>query len=160
MKVVNRALFSVELHLHCTTEIPVHTVQHIQQTPTNNIQLTLSHTSSLSWTRKDSKIIRRKKRKAQFKMTPTFLILILTFSCQAAMAFQPSSVLGATKRLHQLKSALLDEPATSTSTTTTSLPPVLQDMIKERREFELNLGKAMDTLRKDYPVMLHKSPGK
>jgi len=24
----------------------------------------------------------------------------------------------------------------------------------------MNLGKAMDTLRKDYPTMLHKSPGK
>jgi len=40
----------------------------------------------------------------------------------------------------------------------TDLPPVLQEMVDERREFELNLGKAMDVLRKDYPHMLHKTP--
>jgi hypothetical protein len=33
-------------------------------------------------------------------------------------------------------------------------------MADERREFEMNLGKAMDVLKKDYPKMLHKSPGK
>jgi hypothetical protein len=40
------------------------------------------------------------------------------------------------------------------------LPPILQQMADERREFEMNLGKAMDVLKKDYPKMLHKSPGK
>ena len=29
----------------------------------------------------------------------------------------------------------------------------------ERREFEIKLGKAVDTLRKDYPAMLKKNPG-
>jgi len=38
------------------------------------------------------------------------------------------------------------------------LPPVLQNMVDERRVFELNLGKAMDTLRKDYPKMLTREP--
>jgi len=38
------------------------------------------------------------------------------------------------------------------------LPPILQQMADERREFEMNLGKAMDVLKKDYPKMLHKSP--
>lgn len=38
------------------------------------------------------------------------------------------------------------------------LPPVLQNMVDERRAFELNLGKAMDTLRKDYPKMLTREP--
>lgn len=38
------------------------------------------------------------------------------------------------------------------------LPPVLQQLVDERREFQLNLGKAMDTLKKDYPYMLKKKP--
>lgn len=88
-------------------------------------------------------------------MTAIILVLLIILSCHTAIGFQASAVLGTTKRLHQLKSAILDEPATSTN-----LPPLLQDMVEERREFELNLGKAMDTLRKDYPDMLHKSPGK
>ena len=40
------------------------------------------------------------------------------------------------------------------------LPPVLKDMVQERREYELKLGKAMDTLRKDYPQLLTKKPGR
>lgn len=35
-----------------------------------------------------------------------------------------------------------------------NLSPVLQDLVSERREYEMNLGKAMDTLRKDYPNLL------
>mmetsp|Transcript_17443 Transcript_17443/g.33068 ORF Transcript_17443/g.33068 Transcript_17443/m.33068 type:complete len:238 (-) Transcript_17443:209-922(-) len=86
-------------------------------------------------------------------MTLAFLILLLGLFCYEAASFQASGVFRTTNRLHHLKSAVLDETETSTS-----LPPLLQDMVKERREFEMNLGKAMDTLRKDYPMMLHKSP--
>jgi len=42
----------------------------------------------------------------------------------------------------------------------TSLPPLLQEMVDERREFEMNLGRAMDTLRRDYPRLLKEVPGK
>lgn len=45
------------------------------------------------------------------------------------------------------------------SSRTGRLPPVLQDMINERREYELKLGKAMDTLQTDYPHLLIKTPG-
>jgi len=38
------------------------------------------------------------------------------------------------------------------------LPPLIQSMADERREFDMNLGKAMDVLRKDYPNMLHTTP--
>eukprot|EP00567_Pseudictyota_dubia_P003345 CAMPEP_0197434734 /NCGR_PEP_ID=MMETSP1175-20131217/2428_1 /TAXON_ID=1003142 /ORGANISM="Triceratium dubium, Strain CCMP147" /LENGTH=194 /DNA_ID=CAMNT_0042963567 /DNA_START=210 /DNA_END=794 /DNA_ORIENTATION=- len=41
---------------------------------------------------------------------------------------------------------------------TVDLPPLIQDLVDERREFEINLGRAMDVLRKDYPNMLHKTP--
>ena len=39
-----------------------------------------------------------------------------------------------------------------------NLPPVLQNMVAERREFELSLGRAMDTLRRDYPELLRREP--
>ena len=39
-----------------------------------------------------------------------------------------------------------------------SLPPLLQNMVTERRSFEINLGRAMDTLRRDYPDMLRREP--
>lgn len=47
---------------------------------------------------------------------------------------------------------------TSTTKSTSELPPVLQDIVDERREFEINLGRAMDTLRKDYPHLLYRAP--
>ena len=40
------------------------------------------------------------------------------------------------------------------------LPPVLQEITNERKNFQMNLGKAMDTLRKDMPSILKKMPGK
>lgn len=46
----------------------------------------------------------------------------------------------------------------STNTGTAELPPLLQKMADERREYEMNLGKAMDVLRRDYPEMLRKMP--
>ena len=55
--------------------------------------------------------------------------------------------------------SVVKEDATE-STSTSELPPVLQEMVDERRNYELNLGKAMDTLRKDYPELLRKKPGK
>jgi len=68
--------------------------------------------------------------------------------------------------LKQLHASLsLNEPPTilrggtlADDKVTTELPPVLQDIVDERREFEMNLGKAMDTLRNDYPDILHQSP--
>jgi len=36
----------------------------------------------------------------------------------------------------------------------------LNMIVDERREFELKLGKAVDTLKKDYPDMLTEAPGK
>jgi hypothetical protein len=39
------------------------------------------------------------------------------------------------------------------------MPPVIQQIADERREFQMNLGKAMDTLRKDMPEILRQKPG-
>eukprot|EP00979_Chaetoceros_neogracilis_P001510 scaffold259_cov226-Chaetoceros_neogracile.AAC.4 len=75
-------------------------------------------------------------------------------------AFQASNACQRRLRPQALNSApvLEDLATTEGSIGTRSLPPLLRDMADERREFEMNLGKAMDTLRKDYPDMLHKTP--
>jgi hypothetical protein len=39
------------------------------------------------------------------------------------------------------------------------LPPVLQSLVDERREYQLNLGRAMDTLRVDMQDILSRAPG-
>lgn len=61
-----------------------------------------------------------------------------------------------------LQSSVIDELSSlskeSQKTEVAELPPVLRDMVEERREFELNLGKAMDVLKTDYPQMIHKTP--
>ena len=41
----------------------------------------------------------------------------------------------------------------------TNLPPVIQQIANERAEFQINLGRAMDTLRKDMPYILSQTPG-
>lgn len=92
------------------------------------------------------------------------IIATISFSVDA---FHASSVslnkAGGSQRLNgsnnfNLRSAILDDLSTSTSAEKRELSPVLQDMVDERREFELNLGKAMDVLRKDYPNMLFETP--
>lgn len=40
------------------------------------------------------------------------------------------------------------------------LPPVIQQIANERAEYEINLGRAMDTLRRDMPTILSQTPGK
>lgn len=55
--------------------------------------------------------------------------------------------------------------STSKPTTTTlssegsNLPPVLQQIADERRQYQMNLGKAMDVLRTDMQDILTKRPG-
>ncbi|KAL7445749.1 hypothetical protein ACHAXH_008157, partial [Discostella pseudostelligera] len=39
-----------------------------------------------------------------------------------------------------------------------NLSPFLQGMVDEQRQLQMNVGKAMDTLRKDYPYFLKRSP--
>jgi hypothetical protein len=72
-------------------------------------------------------------------------------------------------------SAVQEDSITATTTTTTTtddddvttrsnnnlrdLPPVLQQITDERKNFQMNLGKAMDTIRKDMPYILKRTPG-
>lgn len=76
---------------------------------------------------------------------------------------QPTWVLPTTPiAIFDLESKLLPEAFSikqSTGTKTSNeLPPILQQIADERENFNMNLGKAMDTLRKDMPVILHTSP--
>lgn len=41
-----------------------------------------------------------------------------------------------------------------------NLSPFLQEMVDEQRALQMNVGKALDTLRKDYPYFLKRAPGK
>jgi len=55
------------------------------------------------------------------------------------------------------------EQRTSTANTNkndNNLSPFLQEMVDEQRELQMNVGKALDTLRKDYPDFLKRAPGK
>uniref|UniRef100_A0A7R9WVZ4 Uncharacterized protein n=1 Tax=Craspedostauros australis TaxID=1486917 RepID=A0A7R9WVZ4_9STRA len=47
---------------------------------------------------------------------------------------------------------------TSSSVGQQQLPPVIRSIADERREFQMNLGKAMDTIRKDMPEILRRKP--
>jgi hypothetical protein len=84
-------------------------------------------------------------------------VTLLQASLVVAFSFQATNIeMNLSRRINtNLKSAVVDEDL---ATGTRSLPPLIQNMADERREFEVNLGKAMDTLRKDYPNMLHKQP--
>jgi len=56
------------------------------------------------------------------------------------------------------------ERTTSTANTKNdnknNLSPFLQEMVDEQRELQMNVGKALDTLRKDYPDFFKRAPGK
>lgn len=49
--------------------------------------------------------------------------------------------------------------SSSSSNSNQSLPPVLQQIVDEQMEYRINLGRAMDTLRKDMPDLLTRTPG-
>mmetsp|Transcript_19971 Transcript_19971/g.30428 ORF Transcript_19971/g.30428 Transcript_19971/m.30428 type:complete len:267 (-) Transcript_19971:75-875(-) len=46
----------------------------------------------------------------------------------------------------------------SSDNNSNNLSPFLQEMVDEQRELQMNVGKAMDTLRKDYPDFLSRTP--
>lgn len=46
----------------------------------------------------------------------------------------------------------------SSSTAKQQLPPVLQNIADDQAEYQLNVGRAMDTLRRDMPEILSKTP--
>ena len=72
---------------------------------------------------------------------------------------QPSTLL----RFPLLESSTVEKEQISlpgSSENSNNLSPFLQEMVDEQRELQMNVGKAMDTLRKDYPYFLKRAPGK
>jgi hypothetical protein len=56
--------------------------------------------------------------------------------------------------------SVVDDDEMNSIESGSNLPPVLQQITDERKNFQVNLGKAMDTLRKDMPYILKQTPGK
>jgi hypothetical protein len=50
--------------------------------------------------------------------------------------------------------------SSSSSGDDNNLSPFLRNMVNEQRELQMNVGKAMDVLTKDYPYFLRRAPGK
>lgn len=78
-----------------------------------------------------------------------FSILFLAFLTQAN-AFQV-----APQRQHIMRT----ESTAPVIPDKAPLPNVLQQIVDERQEFQIHLGRAMDTLRKDMQNILTESPG-
>lgn len=68
----------------------------------------------------------------------------------------PSAAIGNNGPLSSID--VVDDDQISSIGGGSDLPPVLQQITDERRNFQMNLGKAMDTLRKDMPYILKKTP--
>lgn len=95
------------------------------------------------------------------KASPLLATLVL-LPCAAVNAFQQVTMAPRNQRLDaafKIRSSVMEKEAETETTYTGDLPPVLQDIVDERNEFQLNLGRAMDVLRSDYPEILRKSPG-
>eukprot|EP00542_Grammatophora_oceanica_P009259 CAMPEP_0194046814 /NCGR_PEP_ID=MMETSP0009_2-20130614/22391_1 /TAXON_ID=210454 /ORGANISM="Grammatophora oceanica, Strain CCMP 410" /LENGTH=240 /DNA_ID=CAMNT_0038692243 /DNA_START=31 /DNA_END=750 /DNA_ORIENTATION=+ len=96
----------------------------------------------------------------------------LAFGATCVHAFQsaPSTLVGVQRQrldraFVRVQSSVVEDADTTTTSrerTSTSksepLPPVLQQIVDERQAFSLKIGKAMDTLRGDYPEILHQLP--
>jgi len=54
--------------------------------------------------------------------------------------------------------SVVDDDEINSIESGSNLPPVLQQITDERKNFQVNLGKAMDTLRKDMPYILKQTP--
>lgn len=52
-----------------------------------------------------------------------------------------------------------DEEIIRSSLNGNNLSPFLQEMVDEQRELQMNVGKAMDVLKRDYPDFLRRRPG-
>ncbi len=85
-------------------------------------------------------------------------ILLAAAICTPACGFSPHSTVSRTRL--DLQFSQTKESKVEVDESVRTLPPVIQQIADERREFQMNLGKAMDTLRKDMPYILKRSPGK
>lgn len=96
----------------------------------------------------------------QFTMVRKLFPLLFLAACSTS-AFTPSSTVSRIRLDLQVVEPMpsTDDSPVKTDENLLDLPPVLQQIADERRSFQLNLGKAMDTLRKDMPYILKRAPG-
>ena len=96
--------------------------------------------------------------------TASLLPALALLPCVAVHAFQQLSCVPSTRRLDTgfapRSSLIEDSTDTESRTMLSELPPVLQNIVDERNEFRLNLGRAMDVLKHDYPEILRRTLGK
>ena len=98
-------------------------------------------------------------------MTRRLLPVLIASACYfTASGFNPHGVVNRRLDLELMKTPLLaSEKSAPTEPKSEEnlreMPPVIQQIADERREFQMNLGKAMDTLRKDMPDILRETPG-
>lgn len=87
-----------------------------------------------------------------------------------ALALSTSTSTSSSSRIRRSSSSVLHSPRIlqstveektlieQTLTNDDSLSPFLQGMVNEQAELQMNVGKAMDVLRKDYPYFLKRAP--
>lgn len=80
------------------------------------------------------------------------------FQYQITTPSRSSSLKSSTMEDSVTKSSSESSTAEDCKTSVSTLPPVIQDIVDERTEFRLNLGRAMDVLKRDYPEILRRSP--
>mmetsp|Transcript_10075 Transcript_10075/g.18126 ORF Transcript_10075/g.18126 Transcript_10075/m.18126 type:complete len:249 (+) Transcript_10075:116-862(+) len=68
---------------------------------------------------------------------------------------QPRSSTSVSSPSPRILESTIEETLTSNEN---NLSPFLQGMVDEQRELQMNVGKAMDVLRKDYPYFLKRAP--
>ncbi len=104
--------------------------------------------------------------KMKMMMSMNSLVTPLLVSCLLLLpstidAFQFANERGSPMASKGITSHERDESTSVTKFPSigTNLPPVIQQIANERAEFQINLGRAMDTLRKDMPYILSQTPG-
>jgi hypothetical protein len=96
------------------------------------------------------------KRINSFLLTAAVVAQVY-FTCSRVEGFQAH-----TERRMAQPAFVLKHETTKTvesSRRKVELPPVIQQIADERAEFQINLGRAMDTLRRDMPEILSRTPG-
>lgn len=106
------------------------------------------------------------------KSAASIFAMSAAFSCgvihqHSTMALQPPARMPMRRRPQPLtfppiqkSSTVKESPQTKEeSAETDNLSPFLREMVDEQRELQMNVGKALDVLRNDYPYFLRRAPG-
>jgi hypothetical protein len=88
------------------------------------------------------------------------LLEVVSSDAPTLQVFHSASVENDDNESFRIKPQNDDNDVETVDNNLRDLPSVLQQITDERRNFQMNLGKAMDTLRKDMPYILKQTPGK